>query len=188
MLRVRPSMLIVSLVIILLTMGLIATVAGAQQAITIQLGAQNNSGISGTAVLTPMGNQTKVTINVQGSPAGANHPAHIHVGSCPNPGAVVAPLPNVQNGMSEATVNMSIDQIRGAQHAVNLHKSPQEASVYIACGNVPLAAAAAPAGGMPRTGAGGMSGDLYTDVLITLGGLLLLVAAGVTIISRRRVA
>ncbi len=203
MLRGGPRTLLVSLMLGLVGTVLAAAAATAQQPITINLSTQNNSGMSGTAVLTPMGNQTRVTLNMTGAPG--PHPAHIHVGQCPNVGAVVAPLTSVQGGTSETTVNMSIDQIRAARHAINVHKSPQEASVYVACGDLPLAAAGAggggtgttggtggggadagkTSGGMPGTGMGGSAG-VPTETVLGLGALLLV--AGGTLIIRRRLA
>ena len=200
MLRGGPRTLLVSLMLGLVSTVLAAAAATAQQPLTINLSTQNNSGISGTAVLTPMGNQTRVTLNLTGAPG--PHPAHIHVRQCPTPGAVVAPLTSVQANVSETTVNMSIDQIRAARHAVNVHKSPQEASVYVACGDIPLAAAGAggggtgtaggggadagkTSGGMPGTGMGGSAG-VPTETVLGLGALLLV--AGGTVIIRRRLA
>jgi Cu/Zn superoxide dismutase len=115
----------------------------AQQSVTINLSAQNDSGQTGTAVLTPDGSGTKVVLTLSNAPG--PHPAHIHAGSCPTPGAVVFPLTTVTNGKSETTVAASIADILRAPHAVNVHKSPQEIPVYTACGNVTAAAAAAPA-------------------------------------------
>ena len=193
MLRGGPRTLLVSLMLGLVGTVLASAAATAQQPLTINLSEQNGSGINGTAVLTPMGNQTRVVVNVRG-PATGPLPAHIHVGQCPNPGAVVAPLTSIQNGTSETTVNMTIDQMRAARHAVNLHKSPQEASVYVSCGDLPLAAAGTgggtggggtTSGGMPGTGMGGSAG-VSTETVLGLGALLLV--AGGTLIIRRRLA
>lgn len=113
----------------------------AQQSVTINLAALNNSGQTGTAVLTPDGTGTKVTITLENAPG--PHPAHIHAGSCPTPGAVVFPLTSVTNGRSETTVAATIADIMRAPHAINVHKSPQEIPVYTACGNLSAPAAAA---------------------------------------------
>jgi len=115
----------------------------AQQSVTVSLAAQNNSGMSGTAVLTPDGAGTKVVLTLSNAPG--PHPAHIHSGSCPTVGAVVYPLTSVTNGTSTTTVAASIADILKQPMAVNVHKSPQEISVYTSCGNVTASAAAAPA-------------------------------------------
>lgn len=125
------------------TLALLPGATEAQQSVTINLTAQNNSGVSGTAVLTPDGAGTKVVLNLTNAPG--PHPAHIHAGACPTVGAVVFPLTSVTNNTSTTTVAASIADILRAPHAINVHKSPQEISAYVACGNITAAAAAAPA-------------------------------------------
>lgn len=125
------------------TLALLPGATAAQQSVTINLTAQNNSGVSGTAVLTPDGAGTKVVLSLTNAPG--PHPAHIHAGSCPTVGAVVFPLTAVTNNRSETTVAASIADILRAPHAINVHKSPQEVSTYVACGNLVASAAAAPA-------------------------------------------
>ncbi len=152
-----------------------ASLAGAQAtATTVTLAPLNNSGISGSATLTDLGGgRTRVVVNVTGSPAGANHPAHIHDGSCPTPGAVRYPLQNIQNGTSTTEVNASLADLMRGTFAVNLHRSAQEASVYVACGNVQQAAAAAPAAPatLPRTGDLGSIAPLAVAAGLGLVGL-----------------
>lgn len=125
----------------LTTIALLPTNTEAQQSVTIALSPQNNSGQTGTAVLTTEGSGTKVVITLSNAPG--PHPAHIHSGSCPTPGAVVFPLTSVANGRSETVVAASIADILRAPHAINVHKSPQEIPVYTSCGNVTAAAAPA---------------------------------------------
>src|SRR5688500_1888894 len=131
------------------TIALLPGSTEAQQSVTVNLTAQNNSGQTGTAVLTSEGAGTKVVITLSNAPG--PHPAHIHSGACPAPGAVVFPLTSVANGRSETTVAASIADILRAPHAINVHKSPQEIPVYTSCGNVTAAAApaAAPAAAAP---------------------------------------
>jgi len=125
------------------TIALLPSATQAQQSVTINLTAQNDSGVNGTAVLTPDGAGTKVVLSLANAPG--PHPVHIHAGACPTVGAVVFPLTSVTNNMSETTVAASIADILRAPHAINVHKSPQEVSVYTACGNIAASAAAAPA-------------------------------------------
>lgn len=103
-----------------------------------RLSAQNNSGESGTAKLTKQGDtQTKVTLSVTGAPAGVSQPVHIHKGSCatldPKPAFPLSPL---VNGKSETVVNASIDELMSGGYAVNGHKSAQEVSTYVFCGDL----------------------------------------------------
>jgi hypothetical protein len=111
--------------------------AAAAKEVVVQLDELNDSGVSGTATLTAVGdNQTRVVIDVKG--ATGDHPAHIHTGTCddlnPNP---LFPLNNVdKDGKSDTTVDVGLTELTGGGFAINLHKSKQEIGVYIACGNI----------------------------------------------------
>ena len=119
-----------------------ASLALAQQPVTIKLGTQNKSGESGTARLIPAGDKTKVEISLKGAPKGVSQPAHIHMGSCakldPNPRYGLA---NVENGKSTSEVPVKIDDLVREPTAINVHKSVQEARTYVACGDIKAAAA-----------------------------------------------
>ncbi len=106
---------------------------------TVTLQAQNNSGQSGTAVLTELNDSTvSVVLNMNGGNFTQPQPAHIHIGACPNPGAVQYPLSNVMNGKSETTLNVNMEKLLSSSQtlAINVHKSAAESSVYTACGNL----------------------------------------------------
>jgi len=81
----------------------------------------------------------------------AVHPAHIHSGTCDTLGDVVFPLndvtapdpvatPDAAGSASAAesttTVEVALDDILAAEHAINVHLSADEIGTYIACGNV----------------------------------------------------
>lgn len=111
--------------------------AYAAEPITVQLGAQNNSGESGTAVLTDAGPKTKVVIEIKGAPAGVGQPVHVHKGTC----AQLDPAPaygltTLANGKSETTIDVPIGNLRKG-YAINGHKSAQDAKTYVFCGNIP---------------------------------------------------
>lgn len=104
----------------------------------VALVAQNNSSEAGTATIKEADGKVVVTLNVTGEPKGAIQPAHIHLGSCPNPGAVKYPLTNVVDGKSETTLNVTMDKLRSELPlAVNVHRSAAQAKVYVSCGNLP---------------------------------------------------
>jgi hypothetical protein len=158
------------------------TVAGsafAATSITVPLATQNNSGVSGTATLTEMGNQTQVVIHVTGEPSGGSEPAHIHVGTCTNLGAVKYPLANVVNGTSTTVVNASLPSLMTGNFAINLHKSAAQIQVYVACGDIPRNIVPTAA---PTTGAGGLA---TTQGALPLAGVLAL-GLGVVALQRRR--
>jgi hypothetical protein len=105
--------------------------------ITVQLGPLNNSGESGTAVLTDAGPKTKVVVEIKGAPAGVGQPLHVHKGTCAKLDAKPAfGLTTLTGGKSETTIDVPIGDLRKG-YAINGHKSAQEASTYVFCGNIP---------------------------------------------------
>lgn len=105
-------------------------------ALTVTLNEQNQSGETGTATLKETNGKVTVTLTMKGAPSGAQ-PSHIHVGSCKNLGAVKYPLNPVVNGKSETTVNVTLAQLKTSlPFAINVHKSADEAQVYVACGDL----------------------------------------------------
>lgn len=106
--------------------------------VTIQLTPQNNSGESGTAVLTEVGAKTKVVVAVNGAPAGVGQPMHIHKGTCANLDPAPAfGLTTLTNGKSETTVDVPLTNLQQGGYAINGHKSAQDAKTYVFCGNIP---------------------------------------------------
>jgi len=89
------------------------------ETVTVELEAVNNSGVSGKATLTPVDNNTKVVIN------------------CENLGEPKYPLEAVKNGESETTVDVKLSDITTGDFAINVHKSEEEISTYVACGEIP---------------------------------------------------
>ncbi len=158
--KVRRLTAVLALALSFLTFVALAGTAAAADPITIQLKAQNNSGQVGTAVLTDMGNnQTKIVVDTS-NPTAATQPIHIHEGTCTNlTPSVKIPLTTTNNGKSETTVNASISTLLASPHAINVHKSAQEASVYVSCGEIVMTPTST-----PRTGGGGMA-DLGSNPL-----------------------
>ena len=117
--------------------GAYAQGAGPANTFTIQLVEQNASGQSGTATLTGTADgKIMVTVQLSNGTTTAQ-PAHIHPGTCatldPKP---AYPLTSVTNGVSDTTVDVSMETLMAGQYAINVHKSAAEASVYVACGDV----------------------------------------------------
>jgi hypothetical protein len=105
--------------------------------VTLDLQEQNDSGITGTAVLSPTSDgEIEVELEVDGSQGGP-HPAHIHKGSCadldPDP---AFPLEDVVDGRSETTVDVDIAELTADEYAINVHESPENAANYVACADV----------------------------------------------------
>ena len=105
----------------------------------ITLSEQNSSGEMGTATLTEEDGKTKVTLEMQGGADGVPQPAHIHVGACPDVGAVAYPLTNVVDGKSETILDVTLGELSVKQPlGINVHKSGAEAKVYVSCGDLNL--------------------------------------------------
>jgi len=111
--------------------------AAKEKPITVNLEAQNNSGETGTATLTPEGRKTKVVIEMSNAPAGVAQPAHIHEGTCANlDKAPKWKLKPVKDGKSTTVVPASLKTILKAKTAINVHKSLKEIKDYVACGDI----------------------------------------------------
>ncbi len=176
-----------ALAALLLAFCILVTFTGTAAAatITIPIDTQNASGISGTATLTDLPNgQTRVDITVTGFQGGTPSPAHIHEGTCAtlNP-AVLIPLSNVVDGKSTTVVNVTTAALLAQPRAINIHKSAQEATVYVACGTI---TAQTPTG-MPTTGGGGMAAQ-PTLLLWALIALLATAPLAALAFVRRRTA
>lgn len=127
-----------TLPMILMLAGLFSNAALAlDDVITIQLAAQNNSGQTGSATLTPEGDKTKVVILLTHAPSGVAQPAHIHLGTCDKlDKAPKWKLEAVKDGRSTTVVPVSLDTILKEKTAINIHKSAEEIQVYVSCGNI----------------------------------------------------
>lgn len=100
------------------------------------------TGISATARALSAPNQTRVTINLAGAPAGGVHPWHVHQGQCGSGGPIIGdpaaypPLRPAEGGtvVQSATVGVELNETQ--QYHVNVHLSPSAMQTIIACGNL----------------------------------------------------
>ena len=106
--------------------------------LTVPLEEQNDSGQTGTAVLTGRANLTNISLALS---AGAleTELAHIHEGSCGpgNLGGVVYDLTSFEagSGISITNIQAPLADLISGEFAVNTHESG-EPSVYTSCGNI----------------------------------------------------
>ncbi|MEX0896007.1 MAG: hypothetical protein WDZ94_03640 [Patescibacteria group bacterium] len=113
----------------------------ATDGVTVELSEQSDLGQSGVATLENNDDgMLVVTLSMTGGEFPEPQPAHIHLGACPDPGAVSYPLENVVDGSSVTTLDVSWEDLEtaGEPLAINVHKSAAEASVYTACGDLPV--------------------------------------------------
>jgi hypothetical protein len=108
-----------------------------QGSMTLPMRAQNGSGESGSATLTPLGNQTRVVIGLSGENTTGSQPAHIHFGSCSH----LNPIPryglkNVILGHSNTVIDAPMSKLTGGHMAVNVHESANNLKRYVSCGNI----------------------------------------------------
>jgi hypothetical protein len=113
---------------------LLSAACSAQQSRTFQLQMLNDSGVTGSAVLTDLGDgSTRVVVDVD--PAGhPEMPAHIHHGTCvelvPQP---LHWLETVVDGKSDTVLPISLADLLAGDLAVNLHVSAEDMGTYAAC-------------------------------------------------------
>lgn len=105
-----------------------------EQSRTFQLAELNDSGVTGTAVLTDLGDgSTRVVVDVD--PAGhPEMPAHVHHGTC----ADLVPQPlhfleMVAAGKSDTVLPLSLEELLAGDLAINLHVSLVDMGTYTAC-------------------------------------------------------
>ncbi|HEV7179656.1 MAG TPA: hypothetical protein VGN11_07285 [Candidatus Baltobacteraceae bacterium] len=107
-------------------------------ALNLNMGQQNSSKQTGTAVVKTVPGGVWVKVSVLNEPKGASQPAHIHEGTCAklNP-APYKPLSNVVNGTSVTTVKgVTIDQLKKGPYAINVHQSAANLAHYVSCGDL----------------------------------------------------
>jgi len=103
----------------------------------IVLRSQSSAGIHGTATLTPLGSKTKVTIVLAGDPPGAQHPAHIHPGTCADFNIVPRyPIETVIDGRSTTIVQAPLADLIGHGLVLEIHSSKYHVNIIAACGAV----------------------------------------------------
>ena len=110
--------------------------ASPEPSVTIELETLNNSGVTGTVTLIPLGDRTQVDVDVD--PAGhPDMPSHIHPGTCddlvPQP---EYPLRNVVDGTASTIIAVSLSELLGGDLAINLHNSNEDMRTYAACANL----------------------------------------------------
>ncbi|HLH21977.1 MAG TPA: cupredoxin family copper-binding protein [Chloroflexota bacterium] len=98
------------------------------------LAAENNSGVTGHAMLTQTGSNTAVTVTLSGMAPGSVHAGHIHSGACTGP--ILFPLATITadstgQGSATATVNAPMDL---STWWVQYHASDNPPGPGIACG------------------------------------------------------
>lgn len=101
----------------------------------------NNSSVRGTAKAQSVGVGFGANISISGAAAGAQHPWHVHTGTCATGGPVVGNAADypvlVSNASGTASANATINVALNEQqnYHVNVHRTPSDLTV-ISCGNL----------------------------------------------------
>ncbi|WP_336093028.1 CHRD domain-containing protein [Leeuwenhoekiella sp. CH_XMU1409-2] len=124
------------------------------ESMTYDLDTKDVPGISGTATFAErLSGETLVTLDIDGTPAGGMHPAHIHAGAVADaPGAILITLATVDgtSGMSQTNVSafnaedgtanggdaITYDEMIAIDGYINVHLSADDLGTIVAQGNV----------------------------------------------------
>jgi pimeloyl-ACP methyl ester carboxylesterase len=86
-----------------------------------------------------------VFVRIAPGPSGVPQPIHIHEGTCANLGPVAFALRNVDGGVSYTVLRgVSLSDFQTGNYAVAVQQSEDKPDVYVACADIPAAAAAVP--------------------------------------------
>ncbi len=140
----------------------------------------DESGYHGKAHLKDMGDgMTHVKVHIEGMSEDMSMPAHIHMGTTDEYGPPKYALNNVENGMSETEVEVSLEELTSEEHVIAVHMSEEDLTV-VAVGEIHKMT------GMPETGAGGMADSRNSTPVAALALVGAVLAAGTFLVTRSR--
>jgi len=152
----------------------------------------------GKAVLELYPDLSAVSLKIAPGPAGVPQPVNIHEGTCADLGPVAFALTDMAGGVSHTVLqDVPGSDLQTGNLAIAVQKSQDEPDVYVACADIPAAAAAvppaepapaaeeapaiapAPAAELPSTGSGGLLGEEGSSLptwwyALAAGGTLLI--------------
>lgn len=131
----------------------------AQEMVTVQLESVDGSTVAGTATLSASEGGTNVTLDVDGLPSDAGARATLHAGTCANPSASFAALPDLQADAAGAATATGSVLFRGTERVDLATLTDGEHVIIIqieqgvACGTIPQVSDASTAPTtLPETG------------------------------------
>lgn len=96
--------------------------------------------VKGTAHAVASLGRTAVTLEIDNATPGATHPWHVHQGKCGSNGSIVgsaSDYPQIKvdaDGRERAVATLGVQLSDDAEYFVNVHLSPQQMGVIVACG------------------------------------------------------
>jgi hypothetical protein len=106
--------------------------------LTVKMIAKHGSGENGTALLIQQPDGLHVVLSIANAPDGATQPAYIHQGTCD----IMSQTPKwslnaAVGGKSETVLpDVNLADVAGGKYAINVHKSADEATAYVSCGDI----------------------------------------------------
>ena len=103
---------------------------------------RNNSGVTGSAGVQSLALGGGARVSIRGAVPNAHHPWHVHRGTCSTGGAIVGeagsypPLHVGADGTASAVATIGVALNEDERYHVNVHRSPTELNVIIACGDL----------------------------------------------------
>lgn len=141
----------------------------------------DDSGYHGKAHLKDMGDgTTHVKIELEGMSGDMSMPAGIHKGTMDEyEKEAKHKLNDVEGGMSETTLDVSLEELTSMDHVIVVKKSHED-MMAVAVGEI------MGMNGMPETGAGGMADPRNSAPVAGLALVGAVLAAGALLVARRR--
>lgn len=115
------------------TPAVVATPAPDAARLNLTFDELNDSGVTGSATLFDAGSQTLVDLTLEGT--GADHPAHIHEGTCDAIQPLAAwNLTNVgTDGTSTTLIDVPMADLLNGEYVIDLHLAPDQLGLLISC-------------------------------------------------------
>ena len=117
--------------------GAVSPVSAQDDSVTVELEAEDDSGVTGQAVLTADGDQTLLTVELEGSEEG--YEGHVFDSNCGDhqSATVFYAIEAVDaDGQSESTVDAPLSELTTGDFWVHMHQPAGERGVGVACGQV----------------------------------------------------
>ena len=114
--------------------------AGAAQPRVLPLEAANNSGFTGNATITDLGSKVRIALTLT-APANtdkdADHNAHIRMGTCAAPGAIMHELNDVEGNSQASNTELDVlaSSLMNGQHIITANENPGDR--VVACVAIP---------------------------------------------------
>ena len=111
--------------------------SAASDSVTIPMKSLNDSGETGTAVLTQQDEGVQVVVTLKNAPK-MDQPTHIHAGTCSNINkSPEYGLRNTVDGKSTSIVKgIKLSDLTSGKYAINVHKSADDLGTYVSCGDI----------------------------------------------------